>query len=185
MISRPIPRAALVALTSAILSLTACSGGNLSAVPNAQGSSQVASAGGQNFDRPQIAILNAQPDVTCPTKYLTCDTVSAKNGLLLIWCYGPSSDPCGNSNAGKVSWSGYVCLAKGKTCKKPISQMTAAWTGPFKCKSKDKCKGTFELDTITPGHGLKQVKGYAYKQDIHICAGASCEDAYIGLNVGK
>jgi hypothetical protein len=31
---------------------------------------------------------------------------------------------------------------------------------------------------------LKQTKSYLYKQDIHICASASCEDAYVGLNVG-
>jgi hypothetical protein len=75
-------------------------------------------------------------------------------------------------------------LAKGATCKKPIKQLTAAWSGPFKCKAKDKCTGTYELDTISPGPGLKQTKSYLYKQDIHICASASCEDAYVGLNVG-
>ena len=121
---------------------------------------------------------------TCPKRFLDCDTVSAKHGALLIWCYGPSSDPCSDSDAGDVTWSGVVCLAKGATCKKPIKQLTAAWSGPFKCKAKDKCTGTYELDTITPGPGLKQTKSYLYKQDIHICASASCEDAYVGLNVG-
>ena len=57
-----------------------------------------------------------------------------------MWCYGPSSDPCSKSNAGNYTWSGIVCDAKGKTCKKPIKQLTAKWTGPFKCRKKDKCK---------------------------------------------
>jgi hypothetical protein len=181
MIPRLIRWTAPATLTSAMLALTACAGGNWSAVPSAQGSSQIASVG---VNQAHIAILNAQPNVTCPKQYLDCDTVSQKHGALLIWCYGPSSDPCSDSDAGEVTWSGVVCLAKGGTCKKPIKQLTAAWSGPFKCKAKDKCKGTYELDTISPGPGLKQTKSYLYKQDIHICASASCEDAYVGLNVG-
>jgi hypothetical protein len=175
--------AALVALTPAVLALAACAGGNSLTMPNAQGYSQVASANARNADRP-LAIQNAHPDVTCPKRYLQCFTVSKKKGALLDWCYGPPSDPCSKSNARKVTWSGVVCLAKGKTCKKPITPLTAAWTGPFKCQTKDKCKGTFELDTITPGPGLKQTQSYAYKQDIHICLGSDCEDVYVGMNVG-
>ena len=103
-----------------------------------------------------------------------------------MWCYGPSSSQCSETNM--VTWSGVVCDAKGKTCKKPIKQLTAAWTGPFKCKKKDKCasKGYYELDTLTPGPGLKVTTKYVYKQDIHYCvSSASCGDVYIGLNVGK
>lgn len=183
MISCRIPPAAFASLIAATFVLAACSGANLSAVPNAQGL-QAASAGATNLDQPHVAISGARPDVTCPARYLDCGTVSLKHGALFIWCWGPSSNPCSKSDAGKVTWSGVVCKAKGKTCKGPITQLTAAWSGPFKCKSKDKCKGTFELDTLTPGHGLKQTKYYTYKQDIHVCSGASCQDVYVGLNVG-
>ena len=70
-------------------------------------------------------------------------------------------------------------LGKGITCKKPIKQLTAKWTDPFKCKM----QGTYELDTIKPGTGLKETSSYLYKPNIHICA-APCENVYVGLNVG-
>src|SRR5580658_2226106 len=132
MIPRLIRWTAPATLTSAMLALTACAGGNWSTVPSAQGSSQIASVGAKSVNQAHIAILNAQPNVTCPKRYLDCDTVSQKHGALLIWCYGPSSDPCSDSDAGEVTWSGVVCLAKGAACKKPIKQLTAAWSGPFK-----------------------------------------------------
>src|SRR5579883_2214809 len=102
--------------------------------------------------------------------------IKRRRNHLVLWC--------AKSDAGKVKWSGVVCLAKGPTCKGPIKVLTAKWSGPFKCKASDKCKGTFELDTIKPGPGLKETSKYLYKQDIHICKGASCQDAYIGLDVG-
>ncbi len=172
-------------LTVAAFALSACAGNNLSPTPNVEGFNQAASAGAEIGARPGLMTLNAQPNVKCPTKYLDCDTVSKKNGLVLNWCIGPSTNPCSKSSAGNYTWSGVVCDAKGKTCKKPIKQLTAAWTGPFKCKKKDKCKGTYEVDTITPGPGLKVTTKYAYKQDVHVCASSGCQDVYIGLNVGK
>ncbi len=172
-------------LMAAAFALSACAGNNLSATPNVEGFNQAASAGADIGTRSGITILGAQPNVKCPKQYLDCETVSKKKGLALMWCYGPSSAQCSETN--QFTWSGIVCGAKGKTCKKPIKQLTAKWTGPFKCRKKDKClsKGYYELDTIKPGPGLKVTTKYVYKQDIHICASGSCQDAYIGLNVGK
>ncbi len=184
MIPRLIQWATPVTLASAMLAMSACAGSNLSSMPNAQGSSQVASAGARSAGS-GIAMLNAQVHAACPTKYIECITVSLKHGAELIWCWGPKSNPCSDSDAGEVTWSGVVCLAKGATCKKSIKQLTAKWTGPFKCKAKDKCTGTYELDALKPGAGLKQTKTLLYKQDIHVCTtGTSCEDAYVGINVG-
>jgi hypothetical protein len=170
---------ALTALTS-ILLLTSCVGSNSSALPNSQGISQAASVGALS-ELQHIVILKSRPNVSCPKRFtLGCDTVSLSTGLQITVCYGP----CSQSNAKLVTWSGFVCMAKGLTCPNPIKQLTGAWTGPFKCKPKDQCKGTYELDTITPGPGLKQTQAYKYKQDSHVCLGSKCEDAYIGLNVG-
>ncbi len=171
----------LATLTMTVV-LSACAGGAVPTTP-LSASGQTA-AGFQGADRAQVANPALEPDTTCPQRFLDCATVSKTKGAEIIWCYGPQSDPCSDSNAGKVKWSGVVCLAKGPTCKGPIKVLTAKWSGPFKCKASDKCKGTFELDTIKPGPGLKQTSKYLYKQDIHICKGASCEDAYIGLDVG-
>jgi hypothetical protein len=171
---------ALAALTPAMLVLSSCAGGNWSTLPNSPGVSQVASVGAISVEQPHIAVQNGQSNVTCPKRYLACVTVSQSTGAQIIFCYGP----CTKSRAGDVTWSGIVCGAKGATCKKPIKQLTGTWTGPFKCRPKDQCKGTFELDTITPGPGLEQTKAYKYKQDSHICLGSKCADAYLGLNVG-
>ena len=140
--------------------------------------------GAHNGGEMGTAILNAQPNVSCPSKFYACVTVSQKHGLELYWCYGPKSDPCSNSNAGRPKWSGIVCTAAGTTCKAPIKQLTAKWSGPFRCGSKVNCNGTYELDKLTPGPGLKQTKQYAYKQDVHICVGKKCQIDLIGLNVG-
>ncbi len=183
MVSRLIRLTAPAILASATLAMSACAGSNWSTMPNAQGSSQVASAGARSAGHSKVA-LNAQGNAACAKRYIECVTVSLKHGAELLWCWGPSSDPCSDSDAGEVTWSGVVCLAKGATCKKAIKQLTAKWTGPFKCKAKDKCTGTYELDTIKPGAGLKQTKSYTYKQDIHVCSGTSCQDAYVGMNVG-
>lgn len=169
----------------AAFALSACGGGNVSTTPSVQGFNQGAGTGADNLTRPGVTMLNAQPNAKCPKKYLACDTVSKKKGLVIMWCYGPSSAACSETNS--ITWSGVVCDAKGKTCRKPTKVMTATWSGPFKCRKKDKCssKGYYELDTITPGKGLKTTKKYAYKQDIHYCSGSSCGDVYVGLNVGK
>jgi hypothetical protein len=61
--------------------------------------------------------------------------------------------------------------------------MSAAWTGPFDCTSST-CgsSGTYELDTITNGKKLAEVKGYKYSQEL--CIDSSCGSYYLGLNVG-
>jgi hypothetical protein len=176
--------AALVTVTSALV-LSACAGGTWSSMPSVPGSSQSASIGPQSGYQPGIAHLNVQPNATCPKRFVACVTVSKTEGVQLIWCYGPKADPCSKSDAAKGKWSGIVCTAAGKTCKKPVKQLTASWSGPFKCKPEDDCKGNFELDTIKPGPGLKETNKYIYKQDSHFCVGTRCEDKYIGLDVGS
>jgi hypothetical protein len=176
--------AAPATLTLAAFALSACAGG-MSTTPNAQGSNQSASTGAPDAERPQIANSIVSLRRSCPGQYVDCFTVSKSKGAKIIWCLGAASDPCGNSDAGSAKWSGKACLAKTPTCKKAIKQLTAKWSGPFKCKAKDKCMGTYELDTLRPGPGLKVTKQYLYKQDIHLCASGSCADYYIGLNVSK
>ncbi len=171
-------------LMAAALALSACAGG-LSTTPNVQEFNQGPSRGADDDARQGMATLDARPNVKCPKKYLTCYTASKKTGLAIAWCYGATSNPCVRSHADKASWSGIVCTAKGLICKKPIKQLTAKWSGPFKCKKKDQCRGTYELDTLVPGPGLKRTKNYVYKQDIQACSGRKCQDVYIGLNVGK
>ncbi|HEY6450499.1 MAG TPA: hypothetical protein VIX60_07460 [Candidatus Cybelea sp.] len=169
-------------LMTATCAFSACAGGNLS-TPSVQGLNQAASAA---HDGGEIgaAILNPQPNVSCPSKFYACVTVSQKRGLSLYWCFGPKSDPCSNSDVSKRKWSGLVCAAAGTTCKAPIKQLTAKWSGPFRCGGKFNCNGTYELDKLTPGPGLKQTNQYVYKQDVHICAGKKCQIDLIGLNVG-
>ena len=178
--------AAPAIVTFAALGLAACAGG-MSTTPNAQGISQASSVGALGAERPQIANPNVALTGSCPSAYLDCVTVSKSKGLDIIWCFGPSSDPCGDSVSNKYKWSGLVCLAKTSSCKKAIKQLKAKWSGPFKCQAKDKCTGTFELDKLIPGTGLKVTPQYLYKQHIHVCpkGGGSCSDAYIGINVGK
>lgn len=176
------------ALVSAAFVLSACAGNSGPSVPAApiqNSSSLFAPLGGQ----PALSAFGAHSDATtCPKKYLDCFTYSLKKGLKVNWCYGPTSDACKDTKDYK--WSGIVCDAKGATCKKPIEQLTAKWTGPFKCTKKTNCpgmsKGFYELDTITKGKTPPKITTkYAYKQDIHICAGTSCQDVYIGINVSK
>jgi len=185
MISRLRQWPSIATLTSALM-LSACAGGAGPSAPNATGFGQAGRAGLLGSYQPHIANTNAQPNTSCPTRFVECVTVSVKTGAELIWCWGPESDPCGDSDAGKVKWSGIVCTAQGSTCKAPIKQLTASWSGPYKCKPSDKCKGTFELDTLKPGPGLKETSKYVYKQDIHVCTSKSdCENEYIGINVGS
>ncbi len=178
--------AAPAIITLAALGLAACAGG-MSTTPNAQGVTQASSAGALGAERPQIANSNVALTGSCPSSYLSCVTVSKKKGADITWCYGPGSDPCSDSNAGKGKWSGLVCLAKTSQCTKPIKQLKAKWSGPFKCKAKNKCMGTYELDKLIPGPGLKVTQQYLYKQHIHLCIKSTggCQDAYIGINVSK
>jgi hypothetical protein len=183
-------RWAALALTS-ILVLAACGANNGPTIPEGSALDESASIGRQSAWGVRAANPSARPNVKCPKRFSTCYTVSEANGLKVPWCYGPKSDPCSKSNVKvwdhkAITWSGVVCLAKGNTCPEPIAQMTAKWTGPFKCKgSAYTCKGTYEVDTITPGPGLHETAQYLYKQDARVCVGSSCEDLLIGLNVGS
>jgi hypothetical protein len=134
--------------------------------------------------------LSARLDASCPAPFrLGCYTVSAKSGLVQIFCAGTSSSPCGGTN--QFLWSGTVCTNPGPPCRgNPTEEMTAAWAGPFSCNPTacfGSSTGTYETDTITPEKGLKRVKRYAYKQNITVCFFSSpfqCNTNYIGLNVG-
>ena len=187
MISRLSRWATPATLTLAAFVLSACSGGNLASTPSAQGVNQARIVGASSAERSQLANPNLLPSGSCPSQFTYCVTISKKHGANLIWCYGPPSNPCSNSDSGKAKWSGVVCLSKTKTCKTPIKQITAKWSGPYTCKSSDNCVGTYELDALKPGSGLKETQKYLYKQDVHICPkkGADkCEIVPLGINVG-
>jgi hypothetical protein len=170
-------------LTSALV-LSACAAKTGPTIPNAPGLSDSASGGLQSGWDVRIMNPSALPNATCSSRFTGgCFTVSKSKGLEIGWCFGPKMNPCSKSDAGSVKWSGVVCKAKGKSCPGPIKQMKAKWTGPFKCTAKLHCKGTWELDTITPGSGLKETSTYAYKQTIKSCA-SPCIVKYIGLDVG-
>jgi hypothetical protein len=179
MISRLSRSAAPAILTSALVALSACGGSTVPSMPSSSQNTVV----GAHVALEQAALMNAQPNTSCPSRFYACGKVSKKKGLEAIWCYGPKSNPCSKSNVAKVKWSGIVCLAAGKTCKNPIKELTGAMTGPYKCKASDKCHGTWELDTITPGPGLKETNKYLYKQDVSICR-SPCQTLLIGLDVG-
>jgi hypothetical protein len=78
-----------------------------------------------------------------------------------------------------VTGGAYSSRMPGAISLRKVMDPPSAIEGPV-----DQCKGTFELDTITPGPGLEQTNAYKYKQDSHICLGSKCADAYLGLNVG-
>ncbi|HEY2475960.1 MAG TPA: hypothetical protein VGI19_14315 [Candidatus Cybelea sp.] len=173
------------AIVTAALALTACggsSGSPVSMTPN-----QIPLAGSSDFGTQLHAstLSEVAQAASCPTsKFLQCFTVSLKSGLVVDWCDGTKKSPCADTK--KFMWSGDVCLTKAKTCN-PIKQMTAAWTGPFKCKASIKVcnggtKGDYEVDTISIGKTPpKKTSKYIYKQAIDLNSSLA---AYIGLNVG-
>ena len=75
---------ALAALTPAMFVLSSCAGGNWSTLPISPAVSHVASVGALSIEQPHIAILNGQPNVTCPKRYLACVTVSQSTGAQII-----------------------------------------------------------------------------------------------------
>jgi hypothetical protein len=170
------------ALMSGLFAITACAGGDWPSPPAAGGQVGAQVVG-------QVTALNyyRSNQAQCLAKKFPtgCYTVSLKSGLKVAWCDGPASDRC--LYTVNYKWRGNVCRSNAEVCN-PIKQMTTAWKGPYECVPSvcgSGVGGAYELDTITPGEGLKQTKRYVYKQDIQYCAGSSCEDATIGLNVGK
>jgi hypothetical protein len=171
------------AFVTAALALTACAGSNGSPVPLAP--DQISPAGFHDSGA-QLHAMTSEGllPATCPKQYINCFTVSLKHGLVVDWCYGSQSAPCGKTK--NYKWSGAVCHSTAKTCK-PIEQLTAKWTGPFQCKKTIKpcggsTKGTYEVDAISKGKTPpKQTKQYLYKQVI-LLSGAI--GGYVGLNVG-
>jgi hypothetical protein len=172
------------ALAAAVFGLTACAGSigsPVSLTPN-----QISPAGFRDSGAQLRATATSKSvlPAACAKKYLGCYTVSRKHGLVIDWCDGPTSDPCVDTK--NYTWSGDVCKSNAETCN-PIEQMTAKWTGPFKCTTKikvcgDSTKGTYEADTISIGKNPpKPTKSYAYKQEI-ILSGSSA--GYVGFNVG-
>jgi hypothetical protein len=142
-----------------------------------------------------IRSASVRPNVTCPTEFIACFTVSAASGAVINWCYGPSSSPCSQTNT--VLWSGIVCAegtdggaaCGGTTDPDKTEEMHSKWTGPFACNS-TVCgtnPGTYEVDTIKTEAGVKQNTKYVYEENIHICLVSnptSCSDYEVGLNVG-
>lgn len=172
-----------LALTS-IFILSSCAANTVPTTPTSQGFGQSASDGQRTGWDVRIANASKLPNVTCPVRFTGgCGSVSKSEGAEFAACYGPKGRECDPSNAGKVKWSGFSCLAKSKTCRKPIKQLTSTWTGPFKCHPQDGCRGTFELLTIKPGPGLKETAKYLYMQEEEACA-SPCIVKYIGLSVG-
>lgn len=170
-------------LTAGTLLCSACAGGSSPSLPFTanQGSSVFNTLGGGKG----VTALGARTDITCPKQYTEgCYTFSLSKGLNIAWCYGTTKDTCKDTKESK--WSGDVCLAKTKKCG-PIEELTAKWTGPFKCKEKIcKSKGYYELDTISKGKKPPKITSkYLYKQEITLCLGTSCAHYYIGLNVSK
>ncbi|MBV9234041.1 MAG: hypothetical protein JO030_08370, partial [Candidatus Eremiobacteraeota bacterium] len=156
--------------------LTACAGGGPATPVGTNQALPLVNGGGY-----QLTTIGARTDATCPKQFTAgCFTYSLSKGLKISWCYGPNSDPC--STTQNYKWSGDVCLATSKDCD-PIEQLTATWSGPFKCKPKVcTSKGKYELDTITAGKTPpKPTNKYIYKQEIDICA-KSCSTYYIGIN---
>ena len=168
---------------AAVVALTACAGSG-SAVPTAP--NQIPQAGFREFGQQLHAMTapgSVRPALTCPKKYINCFTVSRTNGIIIDWCDGTSSNPCGDTS--NYTWSGAVCHASVTTCA-PIKPLAATWTGPFPCTASvticGSTKGTYEVDTIKPGkHPPGVTKGYGFKQQI-LLSGASA--GYIGLQVG-
>jgi hypothetical protein len=175
---RSLKWAAPAALVAAVLALSACGGGGMNPTPGAGQSFGAQRVAGEKHITTQMVHTNAK----CPTlDNLGCFTDSlGAGGLDITWCYGPTSDPCEDTD--QISWSGGVVLTKtlhgvGK------SKMKGTWTGPFPCTSST-CgsSGSYELDTITNGKKLTEVKAYKYSQNV--CIDSSCGTYYIGLNVG-
>ncbi len=172
------------AFAAAVFALTACAGSSGSPVPVAP--NQISPAGFHDSGaqlRSAATSKGALP-AACAKKYLACYTVSRKKGLVIDWCDGPTSSPCADTS--NYTWSGNVCKANSQTCD-PIEQMTADWTGPFKCKDKIKVcggstSGTYVVDTIVIGKTPpKPTKQYLYKQEILLSGSLA---AYVGFNVG-
>jgi hypothetical protein len=173
------------ALGTVALALGACAGSGGSPVPLTP--DQISPAGFR-VSRVQLHLMSISegvPDVRCPKRYLFgCDSVSVKTGFVAYWCEGtPTGGPCATTE--KYKWTGNVCRATSKTCSL-VEQMTAAWTGPFPCKSNPyRCAGTkkgyYEVDTISIGKAPpKQNKRYRWKQQILLSGSLLTE---IGLDV--
>lgn len=181
MISNLARRLIVAAFLPVSFALAACAGPGSSTVPGAG-----AFAAPQAVQGPQLSVLGAQPDTTCPKQYLKCYTFSLSKGLRINWCYGPTSNPCSQTNT--LKWSGGVCSSTNKFCYPPhpfLKSFIVKWSGPYNCKTT--CKGQYEVDKITKGiPPPKKTTTYAYKQDIHGCpkTGGKCLDGHIGLAVG-
>ena len=174
------------ALTSVLLLLAACAGGSVT--PNAAGSTQSTPLGvqhiaGQNrvaiAARDRVTAIGVHPN-TCPKRFPDgCYVVSLTNGASIIWCYGPPSAPCADTDL--HGWGGVVTTAKDQ----PTTKMSAYWTGPFPCTVSE-CpgdpSGTYVLDNITPGPRLRQTDKFHYVESV--CEDASCVWPAIGLLVG-
>ncbi|MGA8532981.1 MAG: hypothetical protein WB615_02600 [Candidatus Tumulicola sp.] len=165
------------------LALSACSGGNLASTPGAGMSGQSLGAqhvAGEKHITTQMVRTNAP--VCKPIDNLGCFSDSLKHGLVISWCYGPTSDPCEDTDT--ITWSGGIVTNNAKQHAIGKSKMKATWTGPFPCTSSTcNSSGSYELDTITNGPDLTKTAKYKYGQQL--CIDSSCGSYLIGINVKK
>ena len=174
---RSVKWAAPAALVSAVLALSACGGGNLASTPGSgMGQLGAQRVAGEKHITAQMVKSNA----ACPVNNnLGCFSDSLANGAQVTWCYGPSSDPCEDTNT--ITWSGGMKLYK---TNHPIgkAKIKATWSGPFQCTSST-CgsSGTYELDTLKNGGKLTATNKYKYAQDL--CIDSSCGSYQMGWNV--
>jgi len=115
----------------------------------------------------------------CPRRFPDgCYIVSLRYGANIVWCYGPPSNPCADTN--QYGWGGVITTAKGN----PTTKMSASWYGPYQCVPSlcGSDQGTYVLDTISVGKGLRETSRFKYVESV--CKDASCVASAIGLLVG-
>ena len=164
------------ALTSAMLMLSACAGGSVT--PNAASGQSTPVSAQHMAGQDRLTAMTVHPNA-CPRRFPDgCYVVSQLNGASIIWCYGPPSAPCADTD--QFGWGGVVTTAKGQ----PTTKMSATWEGPYPCNISecDSYIGTYVLDNITPGPGLRQSDKFRYAESV--CKDASCVATAIGLLVG-
>lgn len=172
--------------------LSGCTGSN-TGVPSGQAAAQSRASAPFHGVRSKVVGLGIQPAARCPSgkhsKWTlnACYTVSKSGGLVITWCDGTPSQPCGDT--AEYTWSGNVCRVNSATCSPALNPrlMYATWTGPFPCSQDTSgcpggaTSGEYVVDTITPGSRLAQTSTYKYKQFIELSGSTATID---GMNVG-
>ncbi len=178
--------AVAAALISAAFALSACGAGTspASAGPGTSGIAGAQHVAEQN--RLTVVGIHSKAAPQCNTSLFPsgCFSFSNSKGLLLDWCYGPPSDPCGET-AGLSNWSGGVTRVKNGAL---VKAFHVTYVGPFYC-SPSTCGtgfGSFEEDRMAPHKHkpLKLTNRYVYKQTVNACTSSSCVTlGTVGINV--